>query len=183
VLQEENKLQDAEAATSAACAILDRKLAPDDPDNVFSHYELASLMQRRAPLTRRKSPSAERRRRRHRVGLQEGSRHEWMRHAVNSLLGSLQLDGALDPSLAPAPRTALFKDAESLLIPAGDRLLKVAPKWPQDARLRHPAALGRSIRLYQEWEKSEPGQGYAAKAETLKAALDAFEHPPAKDPK
>jgi len=67
------------------------------------------------------------------------------------------------PFAGARARTALFKDAESLLIPAGDRLLRSPPKWaPRCAPPSSPPPSGAPSAV-PGVEKSEPGQGYAAR--------------------
>jgi hypothetical protein len=68
-----------------------------------------------------------------------------------------------------------LQEAESLIAPGADRLIKVAPVMgPKMRASAVPAALERAIRLYQQREKAQPGQGYAAKGAEWQAKLDSF---------
>src|SRR5439155_21418979 len=64
-----------------------------------------------------------------------------------------------------------FADAEALLLQGYDGLAanKNTPRKPRDF-LRE--ACERVVRLYEQWDKAEPGKGHGVKAEAWKAKLE-----------
>jgi serine/threonine protein kinase/tetratricopeptide (TPR) repeat protein len=185
VLLAQRKYDDAEHFLQQACEITDRRVDRADPDSVFAHYSLASLMERRGAyaqaqaLLRPTFDAAQTS-----GPLKEGSKYEWMRHATSSLMGTLLLDRAMDSATAQDERGPRFKEAESLIIPAAERLLVIAPKMgPKTRGEVIPAALERAIRFYEAQDKADPGQGHAALATEWRSRLESFLQPSPNAPK
>jgi tetratricopeptide (TPR) repeat protein len=95
----------------------------------------------------------------------EGHASAWLRYNAMSLLGGALAGRGDDPSATPTERDALFAEAEPLLLDAY-RAIRADANTPKPSKGGGPdrtrEALERIIRLYESWEKSDPGKGHDA---------------------
>jgi tetratricopeptide (TPR) repeat protein len=108
---------------------------------------------------------------------------DWRVPNTRSMLGGAILACAeLDPALNSAARADRLREAEPLLLD-GYAGLKDNASVPTPAQTggfdRRREALERVVRLYEVWDKAEPGRGHDAKAAEWRKRLDADPGPAA----
>jgi len=162
VLLNAERWEEAETALKAGTEALLANVGAGHQETVFAHYRYAQVLERRGALV-----EAEAALRRVMGGggdsLKEGARYEWMRHAVNSLLGQVRR------------KQGDVEQAKALVPEAAEALLRLAPKM--GARTRGQvvgSALGRCVELYEALEKAEPGAENAAKVAEWRRRREEF---------
>jgi len=178
LLRDQGKFDDAETALTEACRILAVTPGPGHFDTIFAHYELALLMQRRGasaqaePIVRSTLDAAT-------SAFADGAPYEWSRHALASLLGSIIADQAADPASPAATRDERFRHAESLIIPAIERLQAPGGRLgPKSRRTVVGAAFDRAARLYEAWNRLDPTAENTAKLTDWRAKSEQFQRSP-----
>jgi hypothetical protein len=108
---------------------------------------------------------------------------DWRVPNTRSMLGGAILACAeLDPGLTPSSCANRLREAEPFLLD-GYAGLKDNASVPTPAQIggfdRRREALERVVRLYEVWDKAEPGRGHDAKATEWRKRLDADQGPAA----
>lgn len=99
---------------------------------------------------------------------------DWRVPNTRSLLGGVTLLVVeLDSSLTPASRADLLREAERLLLEGYQGMKERDAAIPPQGKVRIPEALERVVRLYEVWDKIEPGKGHDAKAAEWRRSLEA----------
>jgi tetratricopeptide (TPR) repeat protein len=164
---------DAEAPLLSATATLLRAVGVGHQETVYSHYRLALVLARRGELEQAEKTlrlvadaTGE--------NLKEGARYEWMRYAVNSLLGAIQL------------QMGRLADAQPNIADSAEALLRLAPKLGVRTRATIVGdALDRCVKLYETLGASEAKPEYAQALSEWQKRRDEFRAasaPAAKNP-
>ena len=169
------KTDEAEEAFRTACGILPTTLGPEHKETVYARYQLCTILEQQGRYADAESilridlDAATR-------GLKDGTKYEWMRHAVSSLLGAVLVDEA---ALETTPsRIDKFREAATLIPAAAERLQIISKSMgPVTRNLIIRAALERTVHFYEAWNKIEPTDERAQNLALWSARLRSFTNP------